>query len=78
VRHVGDLGNLVAGADGVARFSLRDSVISLDTSSVNSIVGRALIVHAQPDDFSQPTGNAGGRVAYGVIGIAPPAQPPAQ
>jgi Cu-Zn family superoxide dismutase len=73
VRHVGDLGNLVAGDDGVARYSRRDALVSLDTGSVNSILGRALIVHEKPDDFGQPTGNAGGRIAYGVIGIAPPA-----
>ncbi|MCI3950550.1 MAG: superoxide dismutase, partial [Burkholderiales bacterium] len=46
--------------------------VELDTISVKqgpaSIVGRGLIVHAQPDDYkSQPTGNAGGRLACAVI-----------
>jgi Cu-Zn family superoxide dismutase len=46
--------------------------IDLDIITVapgsNSIIGRGLIVHADPDDFkTQPTGNAGGRIACGVI-----------
>jgi Cu-Zn family superoxide dismutase len=39
----------------------------------DSVVGRAIIIHANPDDFTQPTGNAGGRIATGVIGLANPA-----
>ncbi len=69
VRHVGDLGNISANEDGVAKIDFVDSVISL--SGKNSIIGRAIIIHADADDLeSQPTGNAGGRVACGVIGIA--------
>jgi Cu-Zn family superoxide dismutase len=65
-RHLGDLGNLEAGVDGTARYERTDSLISL--SGPNSIVGKAVIVHAQADDLtSQPTGNAGPRVACGVI-----------
>lgn len=68
-RHVGDLGNLDAGADGIAHFEMVDKVISL--TGPNSIIGRAVIVHAGEDDLkSQPTGNAGARVACGVIGYA--------
>ena len=38
------------------------------TESPTGIIGRSLIVHAQPDDYkTQPTGNAGARVACGVI-----------
>jgi superoxide dismutase, Cu-Zn family len=70
-RHVGDFGNLTADAQGNAKYSRVDKVITL--SGPESIIGRGIIVHANPDDFSQPTGNAGGRVASGVIGIANPA-----
>ena len=68
-RHVGDLGNLVAGEDGKAHYEWTDLVISFTGS--NSIIGRAIIVHAGKDDLtSQPTGNAGARLACGVIGLA--------
>jgi Cu-Zn family superoxide dismutase len=68
-RHAGDLGNITAGADGKAHLERTDSMISF--SGVHNVIGRGLIVHAAPDDFkTQPTGNAGGRVACGVIGIA--------
>jgi superoxide dismutase, Cu-Zn family len=69
-RHVGDLGNVDADEGGKATINMRDKVIKLNGPT--SIVGRAVIVHANPDDFSQPVGNAGGRVACGVVGIANP------
>lgn len=69
IRHVGDLGNLEAGADGKANLEYTDKVISM--SGAHSIIGRGIIVHTGEDDLtSQPTGAAGARVAYGVIGIA--------
>ncbi|BCR05659.1 hypothetical protein DESUT3_27280 [Desulfuromonas versatilis] len=65
-RHAGDLGNLEAAEDGTAHYERLDPHISL--SGPNSVVGKAVIVHAQADDLtSQPTGNAGARVACGVI-----------
>ena len=65
-RHVGDLGNIVADATGVAKISQVDHGATLD--GPNSIIGHAVIVHADPDDFkSQPAGNAGKRVACGII-----------
>ncbi|UCH65242.1 MAG: superoxide dismutase family protein [Ignavibacterium sp.] len=68
-RHVGDLGNLFAGDDGTAHYEWTDKLISF--SGTNSIIGRAIIVHADEDDLtSQPTGNAGVRLACGVIGLA--------
>jgi len=70
IRHVGDLGNLVADDDGVARYRRIDRVISLDMRKANCIIGRGIIVHAGADDLvSQPTGAAGARLAAGVIGI---------
>jgi len=42
-------------------------------SGADSIVGHAMIVHEKVDDLkTQPTGNAGGRLACGVIGVAKP------
>jgi Cu-Zn family superoxide dismutase len=65
-RHAGDLGNIAADGKGHAHYDRIDKVISLE--GPDSIIGRSVIVHANPDDFTtQPTGNAGGRVACGVI-----------
>lgn len=72
VRHVGDLGNIVANEQGVATIDMADDVIQL--SGPNSIIGRALVVHAEADKFTQPSGDAGARVGFGVIGIAGPPQ----
>ncbi len=68
-RHVGDLGNITADADGNAKLDVTDSLLSFTGS--HSIIGRGMIVHGGEDDLkSQPSGNAGPRVACGVIGIA--------
>jgi len=68
-RHVGDLGNITASITGIATFEFVDSHLSL--SGENSIIGRSMVVHAGEDDLaSQPSGNSGGRIACGVIGIA--------
>ncbi len=68
MRHVGDLGNLEADANGHAHADFVDPKLAL--AGEHSIIGRGVIVHAGEDDLtSQPTGNAGGRVAGGVIGI---------
>jgi Cu-Zn family superoxide dismutase len=69
-RHAGDLGNIEADASGKAHLEWNDKVMKL--SGADSIVGHAVIVHEKADDFSQPTGNAGGRLACGVIGVAKP------
>lgn len=67
--HVGDLGNIVASSDGVADVTAEDPEISL--SGPESVVGKAVIVHAGRDDLeSQPSGDAGARVACGVIELA--------
>ncbi len=69
VRHVGDLGNITADSMGVARLEMVDKVISF--SGPHSIIGRAVVIHANEDDLrTPPSGDAGPRVACGVIGIA--------
>ena len=68
-RHAGDLGNIVVGEDGTGTYRRLDRIIMMH--GYESIIGRAVIVHADKDDFTtQPTGNAGARGAAGVIGIA--------
>ena len=65
--HPGDLGNLVADANGRATLSLVLDQVTLDAGPL-SVVGRGLIVHADPDDLkSQPVGMAGARIACAVI-----------
>ena len=56
-RHVGDFGNIKADASGKATYKRVDKLVTLN--GPHSIIGRSIIVHAAPDDFSQPTGNAG-------------------
>src|SRR5574341_492950 len=66
-RHAGDLPMLKAGKNGRAKLDVTVDQITL-TPGPASIVGRGLIVHADPDDYkTQPTGNAGARLACGVI-----------
>ncbi|KAG8190853.1 hypothetical protein JTE90_028347 [Oedothorax gibbosus] len=75
-RHVGDLGNIEALSDGVARIDIVDPQLRL--CGPLSIMGRAIVVHALQDDLgrggneeSKKTGNAGARVGCCVIGTAP-------
>ena len=75
--HAGDLGNIEAGADGRSKFAFTDKTLTLEGDK--TILGRGLVVHAKEDDLkTQPTGNAGDRVAVGVIGVANPAPPAAK
>jgi Cu-Zn family superoxide dismutase len=68
-RHVGDLGNVRAGADGVATVDHTDPMLAFEGH--HGIIGRAVVVHAKADDLkTQPTGDAGGRLGCGVIGVA--------
>lgn len=70
--HAGDSDNLVADANGVARVDAHVSGVSLGGGAANDIAGRAIVVHATADDYSsQPAGNAGARVACGVIRVTP-------
>ncbi|KHJ97911.1 copper/zinc superoxide dismutase [Oesophagostomum dentatum] len=79
LRHVGDLGNIEADRDGVARFHIRSSRVRI--LGPYSVIGRSFVVHEDPDDLgrgqgarrqeSLRTGNSGDRLACGVIGRVP-------
>ena len=65
--HVGDLPSLKADARGVAKIDFDAAALRIGEGAAN-IVGRGLIVHRDPDDYtSQPAGNAGPRLACAVI-----------
>jgi Cu-Zn family superoxide dismutase len=69
--HSGDFGNVTADASGKieTRFTTRSITV---TSGMNSAVGHAVILHANPDDLTtQPSGNAGPRIACGVVTLMP-------
>ncbi|MCX7659042.1 MAG: superoxide dismutase family protein [Caldimonas manganoxidans] len=66
-RHAGDMPNLRSNANGEADMRFTLSGVSIGRGAAD-IVGRGLIVHAEPDDYrTQPTGNSGARIACGVI-----------
>lgn len=68
--HAGDLPNITVGPDGTARARVWAHQVTLGTG-VNSLLqpaGTALVIHASPDDeVTDPAGNAGARIACGVI-----------
>jgi Cu-Zn family superoxide dismutase len=65
--HAGDLPSLRADAAGVARFSFESTTLTVGSGAAD-VVGKGLIVHRDPDDYkTQPTGNAGPRLACAVI-----------
>lgn len=67
VHHAGDFGNVEIGEDGTGRLTLKSTLLTL-AEGPNSAVGKAVIFHEHPDDcVSQPTGDAGGRLACGVV-----------
>jgi superoxide dismutase, Cu-Zn family len=66
-RHTGDMRALQADANGRARLDTLLDVMTV-AEGLNSVVGRGLIVHAGSDDYkTQPTGNAGARIACAII-----------
>ena len=68
MRHAGDMGNIEADDQGNAHLDYIDPMMTLEGE--NSIIGRSVIIHKGEDDLkTQPTGNAGARVACGLIGI---------
>jgi superoxide dismutase, Cu-Zn family len=68
-RHAGDMGNIEADEQGTAHLDYVDRTMKL--SGITSIIGHTVVIHEKEDDLkTQPTGNAGARIGYGVIGIA--------
>jgi superoxide dismutase, Cu-Zn family len=68
--HAGDMNNLVANAQGVARVDVHAQNVTLGGGAPNDIAGLAVIVHGKADDYrSQPSGDAGARVACGLISV---------
>lgn len=68
--HGGDMPSLQADAAGNAEATFMIEGVSL-AGVADGVIGKAVVVHAQPDDYkTQPTGNSGGRIACGVIAAA--------
>lgn len=66
--HGGDMDNIVANAEGVARVDVHALGVVLGGGAPNDALGKAVIVHGGADDYtSQPTGDAGNRIACGII-----------
>ncbi len=78
--HAGDLGNIEIDGDRTGKKKLTSSEMTLVPGQAQTVVGRAVIVHVKEDDFTtqQPPGNAGGRIACGVIMSEVSTQPVAQ
>jgi len=75
IRHVGDLGN-IKSINGISKGYFYDNMISLNNTNICSIIGRAIVIHADMDDLgmgnnieSLNTGNSGKRLACGIIGL---------
>jgi Cu-Zn family superoxide dismutase len=67
MRHAGDLPNITADEEGKATVDVTTHVLGTGTSEF-SVVGRSVVLHAQPDDYNtQPAGGSGEKIACGVI-----------
>lgn len=70
IHHLGDMDNLRADAQGRVNVDVHLPAVTLGGGAATDIAGRALVVHANADDYrSQPAGNAGARIACGVIRV---------
>jgi Cu-Zn family superoxide dismutase len=71
--HAGDLPNFIVGSDGKADINVLANLVTLEKGKVNSLIrdgGTALMIHQGPDDNqSDPAGNAGPRIACGIINL---------
>jgi Cu-Zn family superoxide dismutase len=71
--HAGDMPNIEADGSGQAKVAVRARGVTLGDGGEHDVLGKAVIVHADADDYtSQPAGNAGARIACGVV-MAPEA-----
>lgn len=62
-KHKGDMGNLKTDKNGNSQMT-----ISLPDTTLDEVIGKAVLVHAAPDDFkTQPSGNSGARIACGLV-----------
>jgi Cu-Zn family superoxide dismutase len=69
-RHAGDMPNLKANGEGDAVYAFETPLLTVRPGP-NSVIGRAVVIHANPDDYaSQPAGNSGPRIACGLIRAA--------
>lgn len=73
-RHGGDMGNVAA--DDTGRVDLTETFRNFALTGDESVIGRAVILHAEPDVGAQPTGAAGARIACGVIKASRPSKSP--
>lgn len=74
--HMGDIGNIEVGDDGHGTLTFTTKDWSAASGLANDVVGHAVVVHAVKDDFtSQPAGNAGTRIACGVVKATGPTPP---
>jgi superoxide dismutase, Cu-Zn family len=70
--HAGDFGNVTADSSGEVHTRFTTHSVSLKSGETNNPVGKAVVLHEKADDLvSQPSGNAGARIACGVIEIMP-------
>jgi superoxide dismutase, Cu-Zn family len=69
--HAGDLGNILIYANGTGVYQQTIPGLTL-TEGKYGVTNHAVIVHANRDDFGQPTGNAGGRIGCGILTLGNP------
>jgi superoxide dismutase, Cu-Zn family len=66
--HAGDMHNVKSDAQGTAQIEVDATGVSLGSGQPDDVLGRAVVTHAKPDDYTtQPSGNSGARIACGVI-----------